>query len=233
MLYSRTQATRRPARSKRPATPGALLLAAAIALPGASALAAPVVYTGYDNHVSTLSLNAVVAAETFYNAAAPRPSIIDFESPLPAGVSITGDGEQVIDTDCGAGCGFNTSPGGTHFLQLAGTGANVTFTFSTPVTAFGFYVTGLQSSVLTGERVTFDDGSAQFIPVAPVTNGDAFIGFIDLAGVTSVTYEATLDVVGIDDVWYGSQLSAVPEPATFAMVGAGLIGVGLARRRRA
>ena len=189
------------------------------------------IYTGYDDHVSTLSLNAVVAAETFYDAASPHPSIIDFESPLPAGVSIMGDGERIADTDCGAQCGYNTSPGGTHFLQLAGTGANVTFTFSTPVTVFGFYVTGLQSSVLTGERVTFDDGSAQVIPVAPATNGDAFIGFIDPAGVTSVTYEATLDVVGIDDVWYGRPLSTVPEPAAFAMFGAGLIGIGLARRR--
>ena len=66
--------------------------------------------------------------------------------------------------------------------------------------------------------------------------GGAFIGFTDIGkSITSVTYEATADVVAIDDIQFGNA-GRVPEPAVWALMLVGLGGVGMfmrARRTRA
>lgn len=202
---------------------------AAVALAAAglagTASAALVTYTGADNAVSTAAAmtNSNAAAAAF-DAATGALSKITFESALPAGVSITG-GTTTNDSGCGALCGFNITPAGSMFRNLFG--GSMTISFTSAIDSFGMYVTGLQTDVVPQETVTFSDGSSQVINVPTSTGGGgAFIGFTDIGkSIVSVTYNATNDIVSIDDIRYGNSAPAVPEPSTYAMM---LLGLGMA-----
>lgn len=157
-----------------------------------------------------------------------------------SGVSLTASGvaggQPSVQTSNSAITGFNTTSGGSRFVQNSSNN-DLTFNFSTGISAFGAYVTGLGTATGT-VSLTFNDGSSQAINLSTVIGqsggGVGFIGFT-LSGatlLTSVTLDGTTgsDVWGVDDVQFGS--AAVPEPASLAMWGLGVIGVVFARRRR-
>ena len=133
--------------------------------------------------------------------------------------------------------GFNTTAGGSRFVEMIG--GTLTFTFTTPTQTFGAYLTGVQTNFFT-DTVSFSDGTSQAITLkgAGTTSsiGEiAYIGFTDAGkSITSITITAQgggfYDAIGVDDV---SFQAAVPEPASLALVGiAGVVGLVLARVRR-
>jgi hypothetical protein len=191
-------------------------------------------YLGADNNVSSLAqMTNSVAAETAFVAAAPGLSLITFETAVPASVTIVG-GSITNNSGCGQLCGFNTTAGGQNFYLLdGGTG---TFTFTTAIDAFGMYITGLQTDLVAQETITFSDGSSQTINTPASTGGGgAFMGFTDIgASIVSVSYNATSDIVSLDDVRYGNVSSSVPEPSSLLLLGTGLLVLGMvAIRKRA
>jgi len=184
-------------------------------------------YLGADNGVSSLAqMTNSVAAETAFAAAAPGLNIITFESGLPAGVGASG-GSITNNSGCGALCGFNTTAGGQYFYLLVG--GTATFTFTTPINAFGVYITGLQTDLVAQETLTFSDGSSQTINTPTATGGGgAFMGFTDIgASIVSISYNASNDVVSLDDVQYGTAGAAVPEPSSLLLLGTGLLVLGM------
>ena len=208
--------------------------ASAVALASAQpAQASLVTYIGADDNVNTLAgmVNSAAARASF-TAATAGATTVDFESALPSGLTIAG-GSITNVSGCGALCGFNTTSGGANFLSLFG--GSATFNFATPVKAFGFYINGLQTSLVAQQTVTFSDGSTQLInfPSAvqgALGGGGAFIGFTDFGkSVSSVTVNVTNDIIAIDDLRF---LSGAPEPATWAMMILGIGAVGFAMRRR-
>ena len=72
----------------------------------------------------------------------------------------------------------------------------------------------------------------------PATNSPAFLGLVFDAPVTAISFSIGADHgngftwFGIDNLQTYSAVSAVPEPASVALLLAGLGGVGLAARRR-
>lgn len=214
------------------------LLAVALAT-GSSALRAQAVsYIGGDNNVSSLAqmLNAQVARGNFL-AAAGNLNVFDFESAIPANLTISG-GTTTSSSGCGALCGFNTTSGGQFFRLLSG--GSVTFAFANPVDAFGFFVNGLQTDIVPQQTIVYVDGSSvtRSINMPSATDGGgAFLGFIDFGQqISSVTFNATNDILGFDDLRFGRSAtnpsdpsSSVPEPSTYALLLSGLGGL-MARR---
>jgi hypothetical protein len=224
-------------------------LAAAMALGAATAgQAAVTTFSGFDLGAANVGPNSIAAA-TAFNAAVGASSLIDFESlaggsdtngasPAP-GVTLTSVGWNIqASTTCGGPlCGDNTTPAGAKFAYSNSSLATLTFTFTTPISAFGAFFGGLQTDTST---LQFDDGSAHsiFLPVDASLGGFAFVGFNDPgASITSVTVDVPFDLISVDDVSYahgvGGVKSGAPEPAAWAMMLTGFAGLGaMARRRR-
>ena len=83
-----------------------------------SAHAAPVTYLAADNNVSSLAqmVNSSAAAASFLSVAGDL-NTVDFESAVPANLTITGGNGTTNNSGCGALCGFNTTAGGAYFRE--------------------------------------------------------------------------------------------------------------------
>src|SRR4051794_16643071 len=198
-------------------------------------LAARVTFIGSDPSASSTdprpSSNAAAAA---FDAAAGLMNLINFESAslgpiIPGlmiapgvtltGVAVGGSDQEIRNSPHGGDpeniAGYNTTAGGANFASLAG-GA-LTFTFATPINAFGLYFTGVQSPDGGPVNIQYSNGT-QVIQASMVgsVGGVQFVGFTDVgAMITSVTIDAQGDIIGVDDVRYGSV--AVPECSTMAL----------------
>jgi hypothetical protein len=234
---------------------------ALLGLSAAVANAAPVVYSGEDIMAATNSPNPLsAAAETSFVTGAGAlgaTSLINFETaPLGSfsnltvapGVTINGSdislaNQTIRDMSNFPGAptldGYNTTPGGANFLEMQG--GTLTFTFASPIQAFGAYFSGVQN--FTTDTVNFSDGTSQVLNIPEDgTSGSIgaldFVGFTDAgASISSVTIFAGnngFDDIGVDDVLFGPVASTtpVPEPFTLSLFGAGVVGAAALRRRK-
>ena len=226
-------------------------------------------YTGIDSNVgpaSTLA-NSNAAHAAFTTASAPLgvSDLITFESaPLGNFTSLAlGSGATLTLSNTLAGTfdnpgitnatdaflGFNTTAGGAKFFRMATnfighgatTNATATFSFVSPIDAFGGYFTGLGGG---GDTVSlnFVDGSSETLNLSDTSacNNPScaeFFGFTDAgAQISSIVLNMAYTnqessgtfgyFIGVDDV----QFSTVPEPASLLLFGSGI--AVLARRRR-
>jgi hypothetical protein len=240
--------------NRRPAT---ILIAVFVAtLTARDAGAVPIVFAGDDPNVAPGGAHpSSDAAQSAFAAAAGTLETITFEGltlGITSGVLDPNTTFSMANMQGGAGLsssgvqqlGFNTTDGGRDFLRVVPAfnvpEATVTFTFATPIDAFGAYITGTEPGVVGTASLTFDDGSAQAIDlVKQSAAGVQFVGFTDFgAAISSVTFHAIgpfpqvapgNDVWGIDDVQYS--IAAVPEPGVLALMSIGLCGVGMCRIR--
>ncbi|APW63003.1 PEP-CTERM sorting domain-containing protein [Paludisphaera borealis] len=219
--------------------------------------AALVIFSGLDVGAKSTDPrpNSDAAAASFDSAAALLGSttLVDFESaPLGSftnltiapGVSMNGqDINGFPQTIANAPYstpdslyGYNTTPGGSKFVQLVG--GTLTFTFAQGIQAFGAYLTGVE---LDGETVTFNDGTSQTIAIPNEgfnVGGSQFLGFTDagrliLSITLTVQADDTGDVLGLDDARWVTAGAApvVPEPSALSLIAIGLATAAAASRR--
>jgi hypothetical protein len=139
--------------------------------------------------------------------------------------------------------GYNTTPGGSYFVEMqAGT---LTFTFASPIEAFGAYFSGVQY-FFAGESIQFSDGTSQTITIPEVgTSGSIgaldFVGFTDIGkSITRITIDAGTssdpgaDYIGVDDVQFLTvpTANATPEPASVGLTVSGSVALALLLLRR-
>lgn len=170
--------------------------------------------------------NSDAAAAAF--DAANTPSFIEtFEDADADGFTFSAG--TITNNPTGGGAsvfGFNTTPGGQYVLELFGEAP--TFTFTNAVSAFGFYLTGVQLGDLT---VNFVDGGQQSIGINNNGSGVQFFGASGFSSaISSFSISNVNDIIGVDDLRF-TAANAVPEPSVWAMMIVGFFGLGSAVRR--
>lgn len=133
--------------------------------------------------------------------------------------------------------GYNTTLAGAKYTRIEG--GIVTYTFASPINAFGAYFTGIQPDFFQ-DTITFNDGTPHTINIPGIgtAGGAAFAGFTDPGKfISSITITANdnfgADEIGIDDIRFSTAPSSVPEPGSIALfVGMALAGAGFIGRRK-
>ncbi|MFD1612781.1 PEPxxWA-CTERM sorting domain-containing protein [Sphingomonas tabacisoli] len=181
-------------------------------------------------------------------AAVPAGSQLSNQFLATNGVTFSSGAGYVAVVDHVPGCGATCTP--TPPNIIGGTAANGTLSYSTPITAAFFSTANTSLKATTGfVRVLgdkFPDGSiatleaygvgGNLLGSVSVNEGNVFGQGADLslslAGIQSVRFYSNGATIGFDNFEFG-ELSAVPEPASWALMIAGFAMTGLGVRRRA
>lgn len=242
-----------------------LTVAATALLLPAGVSAAPITFFGEDlspGGTVPAGGNAENARNAFLATLAGGVGTEDFEgiavgTTTPFGVNFPGSTGSITAT-IGSGASsatvlgapsagrFNTTSGGSNFLETDA-GGDFVISFSSGVSAFGFYGTDIgdfgNELVLTasnGTTETLEVGNT--VGSGGSTSGSLlFFGFIDtLNEYTSVAFAndpGGVDIFGFDDLTIGdaeqiiNPPSEVPLPAPMALLLSGLAGLAFLRRR--
>jgi hypothetical protein len=104
----------------------------------------------------------------------------------------------------------------------------ITVTFSQGVTAFSLNVADLFSRAQTSGSIVLSNGES--FAFGATSSQYTFLGFTSTTAITGYTIDSGYYTV-LDDVSFGKAV-AVPEPASLALVGLGLLGCAALRRKR-
>ena len=240
-----------------------LLLLAALSVPSGSLFASPVTFFGQGinqsgdphtaattnantAHTAFLSNLSGVQTQTFesYSAGTGLPLTVSFGVAGNATLTDPSGGSAIFSGNDGAGR-FPIS--GSKYLET-GAGSGFKITFSTPVSAFGFYGTdvgdfgGVLSLALAGASPTTLIVPATTGSGGSTTGSVLYYGFYDTTNsFTSITFNNSgsggVDVFGFDDFTIGTlqqvtPVAVTPEPTSLLLLSTGIGAILSVRRLR-
>lgn len=161
----------------------------------------------------------------------PNPSSSDGFDYFPTGsvqyggVTFTSDLTQNNGNFFNVGPGFSGSPPVLSAQQPDYNLVNILITLAGPVTAFS-----LNFGTFVGDNVTFLLSNGHSITMSSTANlflTTDFFGVTDDTPFSTVLVTSTDEVLNLNNVQFGSAVSAIPEPSTWALLllGFGCIGV--------
>lgn len=146
-------------------------------------------------------------------------------------------GFQQIDFPPITASGVLNIDGTTQMVAATGSSSNFSFTFDSPITAFGASFNELNSS---NTQLSADSDIVPNLPtVAGGTPGGGFFGFVADGNFTTVTFDSVTgsgDGFGMDNVVYDSSTASVPfefSPALGLLAVGSVWGVSRLRKRLA
>ena len=186
----------------------------------------------FDSEAAFLAATGSLAFESFETATSSSATQVDF-----TGGSFSCTGTSFCPGFFGISGAF-AQDGSTSVFYASPDEA--TFTFDTAINTFGIFIGGagdvanitLTALLSNGDSATVLDNYSGSFDV--FGDNSQYFGIISDMLFTSITFSPNNSGDGIffDSMSYGSTSTSVPEPGTLALLGIGLFGMGMARRRK-